>query len=159
MYFIQCPPPVVPVPTWHHNGVTTILLTVFPVLYFTSPGLLCNYQSVLLNAFIFPTSFFIFNSHPKICLLGGGRERETSAGCLCTCPEWGPNPPARYVSWPGLNRPPFGVWTTQRSNPLRCLTREGSLATSYAVYQLSVCQSGDSASLWMCLTNQSIVLH
>ena len=35
----------------------TILLTVFPMLNFTSPCLLCNYQSVLLNSFNFFTLF------------------------------------------------------------------------------------------------------
>ena len=32
-----------------------ILLTIFPMLYFISPWLFCNYQSVLLNPFTFYT--------------------------------------------------------------------------------------------------------
>ena len=50
-----------PVPIWHHR-VITLLFTVFPLLYFTSPWLFCNYQSVLLNPFTFftqPPSYMV----------------------------------------------------------------------------------------------------
>ena len=50
--------PVSVAPTWHHTSYYTI--TMFPLLYFTSPWLFCNYQFVLLIPFTFsiqpPTS-------------------------------------------------------------------------------------------------------
>ena len=40
--------------TWHHISFI-VLLTIFPMLYFTSPWLVYNYQVVFLNPFPFST--------------------------------------------------------------------------------------------------------
>ena len=51
---LQSVPLIFPAPT-RHRTVITVLLTVFPIPYFTSPGLFCNCPSVLLNPFTFLT--------------------------------------------------------------------------------------------------------
>ena len=52
MYFTECFPDISGTHLASHI-VLTILLTVFPMLYFTSLGLFCNHQFVLLTPFIF----------------------------------------------------------------------------------------------------------
>ena len=50
--------------------VTTILLTVFPMLYFTSLGLFCNKQLALLSPFTFsPSPPSSPSEHPEVCFL------------------------------------------------------------------------------------------
>ena len=58
-YTLQSGPLILQVPTWHHT-VITMLVTVFPMLHFTSPWLYCNYQFVLLN----PSTSFTYSFHP-----------------------------------------------------------------------------------------------
>ena len=76
--------------------VITILLTVFPVLYFISLRLFCNYQFVLLNSFTFSTiphpllflssvhvySFFCGGLSVVGCLRCVVRGRLSVVGCL-----------------------------------------------------------------------------
>ena len=52
-------PLVFPVPNWHHT-VSSISLTIYPVLSFAFPPLFCNYRSVFLSAFTF------FTQSPKL---------------------------------------------------------------------------------------------
>ena len=53
MYFIQSGPPDISSTHLAPYLFIIILLTVFSMLYFTSPGLFCDYQFILLNPFIF----------------------------------------------------------------------------------------------------------
>ena len=71
-YTLQSVPPIFPVPTGTvHNYY--ILLTLLPMLYFTSLWLSCDYQWVLLNLFTFPPS-------PPTLLPSGNHQ---SVLCIC----------------------------------------------------------------------------
>ena len=71
--------------------VITLLLTTFPVLYFTSPWLFCNYQLVLLNPFIFFTHPFSRPPmwQPSVCSLDPWVCFQTVMFCLVGILPWG----------------------------------------------------------------------
>ena len=46
----------------YNEGYYNILLTIFPMLYFTSPWLFCNFKLVLLNLLVFLFYFSVFAS-------------------------------------------------------------------------------------------------